>query len=228
MENEVYENEGLENESISDGYVLTDDVSSSESLVESTEDLDSSNSLDFPDDYLDKQTFNDGVSDILSALEETEEEIIVDELPVVYASSADSISFSSVSFQCDGVSVYFPSTYAEDVFVKDGMLVNLGSNYTLGCVLNDYSVSNYVNSEITIPTYHSATWYQYLAQYGQPYRVVDRYINNYGSLSSSTRESVDLDFSGGNDWAGYGTVNLFLLFIVILLLIREVRTWLTS
>lgn len=220
MENEVYESEGFDNEVETSSP--TDSLPDME-LSESEEGI-----VVFPDDYLDKQTFNDGVSDILSVLQETEEEIIVGELPVLYASTYDSISFSSVRFDCDGVSVYFPSTYADDVFVLDGMLVNLGSNYTLGCVLDDATVSNYVNSEITVPTYHSATWYQYLAQYGQPYRVVDRYLSNYGSLTSSTRDSVDLDFSGGNDWAGYGTVKMFLFFIVILLLLREVRSWLTS
>ena len=185
-------------------------------------------SVSFPDDYLDKQTFNEGVDQILTAMEETEEDIVVGELSSFYTSGDVDTSYSAVVFECNGVHVYFPSSYAEDVSVIDGMLVNYGANYTLGALLDSYSVSNYVNSEITVPTYHSATWYQYLAQYGQPYRVVDRYINSYGSLSSSTRESVDLEFSGGNDWAGYGAVKLFLFFIVILLLIREVRTWLTS
>lgn len=202
--------------------------SSSDSLLDVESSQSEEGILDFPDDYLDKQTFNEGVDQILTAMEETEEEVVVGELPSFYASGDIDTSYSAVVFECNGVQVYFPSSYADDVSVIDGMLVNYGANYTLGALLDSYSVSNYVNSEITVPTYHSATWYQYLAQYGQPYRVVDRYINNYGSLSSSTRESVDLEFSGGNDWAGYGAVKLFLFFIVILLLIREVRTWLTS
>lgn len=230
MPDEILESEGLENETdsvgiVSDG-VLSDSVPTVENTVESAEDIDSSNTVDFPSDYLDKQTFNDGVVSILEAMEETEEEIFVSGIPSYFALSEEDYSYNSVVFDCNGVLVYFPSGYAEDVTVKDGMLVNYGANYTLGCVLDSASVSNYLNSEITVPTYHSATWYQYLAQYGQPYRVVDRYINSYGSLSSSTRESVDLEFSGGNDWAGFGLTHIMFLLVCVFLGIRAVISWL--
>ena len=230
MPDEILESEGMEDETISvdtvPDSVFSDSDSTLENTVESTEDFDGTDSIDFPSDYLDKQTFNDGVSQILTAMEETEEEIFVSGVPSYFAIGDSNITYNSVVFDCNGVSVYFPSEYAEDVTVIDGMLVNLGSNYTLGAVLGNSSVSNYVNSEITVPTYHSATWYQYLAQYGQPYRVVDRYINNYGSLSSSTRESVDLEFSGGNDWAGFGFVEIMLLVVGVLLAIKAVNSWL--
>lgn len=143
-----------------------------------------------------------------------------------FAVGSDELPWNAVVFFCEGEEILFPMDYAGDVYVQDGELINTSSNYTFGVVLRDSGLNNYVSSEVTVPTYHSSTWYQYLYTYGQPYRVVDRYISNYGSYSSSTRETVDLEFSGGNDWAGFGYELLFLFVILILLVMREVRNWL--
>lgn len=134
-----------------------------------------------------------------------------------YFSVVSDLPDYAVIYECNGVEVVFPTSYAEQVFVSDGMLVNLGSNYTAGLQIDGYNVSNYLSSEITIPTYHSSTWYQYLQTYGQPYRIVDRYVNNYGSISSSTRESVFVEWSGGNPWEGF-TFDRIAMFIIIAIL----------
>ena len=146
-----------------------------------------------------------------------------------YALGDADLPYNAVTFTCEGKEIVFPSDYSDDCFVQDGMLVNLGANYTFGVVLTDSGLSRYVASEVTVPTYHSSTWYQYMATYGQPYRVVDRYFNTTNNnLSSSTRSAVDLEFSGGNDWSGFGTGTMIAFVILILVLLREVRTWLTS
>lgn len=226
-ENEILESESVDETSSLDS--VSDNVSNNvdtsvQNSVESTEDYAGSDSVDFPDDYLDVQTFNDGVDRILDAVEETEEVVNVNYAVSTMALSDPDIPYNAVTFDCDGIPIYFPSNYAEDVSVIDGELLNFGSNYTFGIVLDDSGLSNYVSSEITVPTYHSATWYQYQASYGQPYRIVDRYINDYGSLSSSTRDFVSLEFSGGNDWAGWSYGLIFAIICVFLLIFREVRS----
>lgn len=225
-ESESVIDEGISVGDVSDS-VLSESAVSDENTMESAQNNDGSYTVDFPSDYLDKQTFNDGVDEILTALEETEEVVYVNSQHSTFALGSVELPYDAVTFECEGKEIVFPSGYADDVSVVDGMLVNLGANYTFGVEFDIAPVSNYIASEVTVPTYHSSTWYQYLATYGQPYRVVDRYISNYGSLSSSTRESVDLEFSGGNDWAGYGTSVIIGGIILWLLLMREVRTWLT-
>lgn len=163
----------------------------------------------------------------ISPVSDTEEELIAYADSVSYIASSN-FPYNAVFFECDGVPIVFPSSYADDVSVNSGELINVGASYTFGVELPSSGVSNYVVSEVTVPTYHSATWYQYLHNYGQPYRVVDRYISSSGSYSSYTRQDLSLEFSGGNDWAGFSVRWLLVLFVVVLLIIREVRTWLTS
>lgn len=164
--------------------------------------------------------FTNGVNDIVNAIQpdEVTNEVYRDS-GMGYAIGDVELPEYAVSYEVNGVSIYFPTEYAEDIFVIDGMLVNLGANYTAGAVLSGSGVSNYLSSEITIPTYHSSTWYQYMQNYGQPYRIVDRYYNNYGSIGSSTRESVDLEFSGSRGWHGFTFANAMLLIIGITLFI---------
>lgn len=156
---------------------------------------------------------------------EAEEELSV--VPLAYADTVDGlVSYDAVSFECNGSVFYFPSDYADDLHLVDGQLVNLGASYTFGAVVSGYSASNYIVSEVTVPTYHSSTWYQYLNTYGQPYRVVDRYRNNYGNYSSETRQAVSLSFTGGNDWAGFSTQTLLLfgIFIAAIVLVAFRRS----
>lgn len=171
-------------------------------------------------DVLSNANFNDGVSAIVNAVnpDDVQDEVYRDS-GSMYALSDVELPEYVVSYQVNGYDIYFPTEYAEDILVVDGMLVNLGANYTVGTQLDGYSVSNYLSSEITIPTYHSATWYQYLQNYGQPYRIVDRYVNSYGSIASSTRDSVILEFSGSQGWHGFTFSNVALLLIVIILFI---------
>lgn len=188
--------------------------------------------IHFPDDYLDIATYREGVEELISEIallipEEPEEELLSD-VPVGYAAADPELPYDAVFFTVEGRTLLFPASYADDVHVLDGQLVNLGSSYTAGVVLPSAPVSNYIVSEITFPTYHSSTWYQYLNTYGQPYRVVDRYRSSGNSYSSYTRPSVSLSFSGGNDWAGFGIEKIFLFIIIVILVIREVIKWLTS
>lgn len=209
------------------GGVLVDVPGSQETPVESqTDPAGSDTVIEFPDDYLDVDTFVAGVDQILTAIE-GEEEMYTGSGVAAIADGAVDLPWNALVFTCDGQEILFPSEYAQEVFVDDGELVNIGSSYTFGVVLGDSGLSNYVSSEVTVPTFHSSTWYQYLYNYGQPYRIVDRYVNNYGSYSSNTRTSVDLEFSGGNDWGGFNYGWLFLLIIVALIILREVRTWLS-
>lgn len=169
-------------------------------------------------DVLSNANFNDGVSAIVNAVnpDDVQNEVYRDS-GSMYALSDVELPEYVVKYQVNGYDIYFPTEYSEDILVVDGMLVNLGANYTVGTQLDGYSVSNYLSSEITIPTYHSATWYQYQQNYGQPYRIVDRYVNNYGSIASSTRDSVRLEFSGSQGWHGFTFSNIALLLIVIIL-----------
>ena len=207
--------------------VLGDVSGTEETPVESETDSVSSDTVSgFPDDYLDTATFNVGVDQILTAIE-GEEELYTGSGVAAIADGDVELPWNAVVFICEGQEILFPSEYAQEVYVEDGQLINVGSSYTFGIVLGDSGLSNYVSSEITVPTYHSSTWYQYLYNYGQPYRIVDRYVSSNGYYSSSTRTSVDLEFSGGNDWAGWNYGLLIGLVILLYLTLREVRTWLT-
>ena len=109
---------------------LLDHVSdSSEAPVESTEDIVGSDPVELPNDYLDVQTFQEGVETILSALEPTEE--VGDYVGEVYALPADPLSLKLP----DNYNVYylgdkqlaFPADSADDLLLLDGYLVNVGS-----------------------------------------------------------------------------------------------------
>ena len=171
-----------------------------------------------PEDVLTNETYLNGINELVSTIDP---DSVHEEVPYVdygsFYNLGSDLPDYAVVYQCNGVDIVFPTSYADDIIINDGMLINLGSNYTAGLQIGGYSVSNYLSSELTIPTYHSATWYQYLQSYGQPYRIVDRYVNNYGSISSSTRESVSVEWSGGNPWQGF-TFDRIAIYLILLLL----------
>lgn len=182
--------------------------------------------IEFPEDLLTNETYLNGIDNLVNKIDpdSVNEEVYYVDRGSFYSVAGDLPDYAVV-YQCNGIDVVFPTNYAEQIYISDGMLVNLGSNYTAGLQIDGYSVSNYLSSEITIPTYHSSTWYQYLQSYGQPYRIVDRYVNNYGSISSSTRDSVSLEWSGGNPWQGFTfdriAIYLILLILAIMLIFRK-------
>lgn len=204
-----------------DGVISTEETletdAASESVIAVTE-----VEVEFPEDYLDTETYLNGVDMLLEAIDPEsvpEDEAFYVDSPALYALDGSGLPDYAVIYQADGVDVIFPTSYAEQILIQDGLLINLGSSYTAGVQLSGYSVDNYLSSEITIPTYHSSTWYQYLQTYGQPYRVVDRYVNSYGNISSSTRSSVSLTWSGGNPWEGFTFEKVGLFIIIAILLI---------
>lgn len=182
--------------------------------------------IEFPEDLLTNETYLNGIDNLVNKIDpdSVNEEVYYVDRGSFYSIAGDLPDYAVV-YQCNGIDVVFPTNYAEQIYISDGMLVNLGSNYTAGLQIDGYSVSNYLSSEITIPTYHSSTWYQYLQSYGQPYRIVDRYVNNYGSISSSTRNSVSVEWSGGNPWQGFTfdriAIYLILLILAIMLIFRK-------
>lgn len=186
---------------------------------ESTEVMLEDNNTQLPDDLLTNEIYMNGISQLVNTIddESVHEEIQYVDRGTFYNLGSDLPDYAVV-YECNGVEVIFPTDYAENIIISDGMLVNLGDSYTAGLQLDGYSVDNYLSSELTIPTYHSATWYQYLQSYGQPYRIVDRYVNNYGSISSSTRSSVSVEWSGGNPWEGF-TFDRAAMFIIIAVLL---------
>lgn len=137
---------------------------------------------------VDSLTINvsEGVS-ITGLFPEEEEEFF----PVVYASSnalALTVPDNHVVFEMAGQQLVFPSSYVDDLVLIDGYLVNFGSPVTIAVNLQGTaSVSNYIISQVTFPTYGSADYITYVTSYGSPYRIVDRYRNTSGSISSYTR-----------------------------------------
>lgn len=180
-----------------------------------------------PDDILTNETYLNGVGYLAEAIDplSVRDEVVYTDSPVMYAADGIDLPDYAVVYEVDDVQVVFPTSYADNILVVDGLLINLGDSYTAGAQISGYSVSNYLSSEITIPTYHSSTWYQYLQSYGQPYRIVDRYVNTNGYISSSTRASVDLFWSGGNSWEGFtfDRIALFMIigFLAFMLLFRK-------
>lgn len=195
-----------------DPIVFTDENEIPEDVYELNSDI------VLPKDLLTNEVYSSGIDELVNVIDpySVNDEVVYVDYGTFFNVGTDLPDYAVV-YECNGVEVVFPTDYAEQVFVSDGILVNLGSNYTAGLQLDGYNVSNYLSSEITIPTYHSATWYQYLQSYGQPYRIVDRYVNNYGSISSSTRESVFVEWSGGNPWEGF-TFDRIAMFIIIAIL----------
>lgn len=176
------------------------------------------NDSELPEDVLTNEIYMQGINQLIDTIDpySVNDEVYYVDRGGIY-NLRNNLPDYSVVYSCNGVEVVFPTDYSENIIVSDGMLINLGSNYTVGLQIDGYNVSNYLSSEITIPTYHSATWYQYMQTYGQPYRIVDRYVNNYGSISSSTRDSVNVEWSGGNPWAGF-TFDRIALFGIIAIL----------
>lgn len=172
-----------------------------------------------PDDILTNDIYMQGVTELVNKIdsESVNDEVYYVDRGSFFALGDLELPDYAVVYQCQGVDVVFPTDYAENIIIADGLLINLGSNYTAGAQIDGYDVSNYLSSEITIPTYHSSTWYQYLQTYGQPYRIVDRYVNNNGYISSSTRSSVAVEWSGGNPWEGFNFSKAS-MFIVICIL----------
>lgn len=182
--------------------------------------------VDFPDDYLDTATFNEGVESILAVVTPPPEE---DEI-AVYAADVRAAApfFPSTAVYLDyaGQQVLFPSDYSDDLYLLGDELYNAGASVTVGMDLRgSTSVSRYVISEVTIPTYNSATYWQYMNTYGRPYRIVDRYISTSGSYTSVTRSSSGaLDFSSSelSSYRGFGRVDLTFFamgFLVLALLL---------
>lgn len=202
--------------------VVMDENIAEELDLEALEDLDTVSGGDaavvIPEDILTNETYLTGVNELINSVDpySVNEEVPFVDYPTVYAADPELPDYAVV-YECDGVQVVFPTSYADDIIVSDGMLINLGSNYTAGALISGAEVDNYLSSEITIPTYHSSTWYQYLQTYGQPYRIVDRYVNQYGNISSSTRQSVAVEWSGGNTWEGF-TFDKAALFLILALL----------
>lgn len=177
----------------------------------------SSNVIYMDEDILTNETFLDGINQLIDTIDplSVNEEVIFQDYPSIFFNRLDLPDYS-VIYEVNGYEVVFPTSYADNVCVRDGMLVNLGDSYVAGVKMDGYSVNNYLSSEITIPTFHSSTWYQYLQTYGQPYRIVDRYVNTNGNISSTTRASVNVEWSGGNLWEGF-TFNRISIFIILIL-----------
>ena len=175
--------------------------------------------IEFPEDLLTNETYINGINELSSKVDplSVQDEVYYIDSPAMYAAGGMELPDHAVVYQANGIDVVFPTDYADNISVVDGLLINLDSSYTAGAQIDGYSVNNYLSSEITIPTYHSATWYQYLQSYGQPYRIVDRYVNNNGYISSSTRDNVSLEWSGGNPWEGF-TFDRTVLFIIMALI----------
>lgn len=175
--------------------------------------------IEFPEDLLTNETYINGINELSSKVDplSVQDEVYYIDSPAMYAAGGLELPDHAVVYQANGIDVVFPTDYADNISVVDGLLINLDSSYTAGAQIDGYSVNNYLSSEITIPTYHSATWYQYLQSYGQPYRIVDRYVNNNGYISSSTRDNVSLEWSGGNPWEGF-TFDRTVLFIIMALI----------
>lgn len=198
-------------------YISESSEPDSTDSTESTE-LDQEEII-LPVDMLTNETYLNGVDSLVNVIDplSVNDEVLYVDNPALYAAGDLELPDYAVVYEVQGVEVVFPTSYADNIIIADGLLINLGNTYTAGAKIDGSSVSNYLSSEITIPTYHSSTWYQYLQTYGQPYRVVDRYVNNNGYISSSTRDSVSLEWSGGNPWEGF-TFDRIALFMILALI----------
>ena len=191
--------------------------------------------VSFPDDYLDVDTFNEGIDAIMAALEPEEE--YVEYNAAAYA-SRNPLSLVVP----DNYNVYylgdrqmvFPSSYTDDLLIQDGYLINFGSAVTINVDLEDSAnLNNYVISQVTIPTFNSSDYFTYITNYGQPYRIVDRYYDN-NSLRSYTRTSsaaITAEVISKPDWAGFSGDRMygyiFGIVVIILLLWGRLRWKLT-
>lgn len=153
---------------------------------------------------------------------QTEEAIVAHVDSLALDSSGLPYSACTVSFA--GGEATFPSSRSEDLYIVGRYLYNTGDPVTVGIDLqSSSSTSNYVISEVTFPTYNSSAFYQYNVQYGAPYRIVDRYVDNYGRYSSLTRDSSTiLDFTDAHIAAfrGFGgfDISIFIILLIVLFL----------
>lgn len=234
LENDLVEtSDQMESESTD---ILGDIPDSQEDPVESTEDIMGTDPVVLPDDYLDVQTFQEGVETILTALEPTEE--IGDYVGEMFAAIADPLSLILPDnynvFYLGDKQLAFPSDTADDLLLVDGYLVNVGNAITINVDLSDSSsVSNYVISQVTFPTFNSSDYFTYVSNYGEPYRIVDRYYEN-SYLRSYTRTSsaaITAETISRPDWAGFSGDRMygfiFAIVVIILLLWGRLRWKLT-
>lgn len=233
MENENETTVSVDTESDS---VLDNTANTEETEVESTEDPVGTDPVTLPDDYLDVQTYQEGVDTILAALEDEEE--TGEYVGEAYALSADPLSLTIPDnynvFYLGDRQLSFPNDTADDLLLIDGYLVNLGSALTVNVDLSDStSVNGYVISQVTFPTFQSTDYFSYISNYGEPYRIVDRYYDS-GYLRSYTRSSSSAmtaevitqpDWSGFNGDRMYGYI--FGIVVIVLILWRGLRWKLT-
>lgn len=233
MENLEYETSAeMEPESNS---VLDNLSDPQETPVESTEDFMGSDPVTLPDDYLDVETFQEGIETILGALEPTEEVILYN---AGTFASRDPLNITVPDnynvFYLGDRQMVFPSSTVDDLLIQDGYLINMGSSITINLDLEDSAnVNNYVISQLTIPTFNSSDYFTYVSNYGQPYRIVDRYYEN-NTLRSYTRTSsaaITAEVITRPDWSGFAGDRMygyiFGIVVIILLLWRGLRWKLT-
>ena len=120
-----------------------------------TEVMSEYNSEQLPDNILTNDVYMDGIDQLVNTIDpySVNGDVLYVDHGTFFNVGTDLPDYA-VIYECNGVEVVFPTDYAEQVFIRDGILVNLGSNYTAGLLLDGYSVNNYLSSEITIPTYH--------------------------------------------------------------------------
>lgn len=218
-------------DSVSDNSDYTEEIP-----VETSPDPDGSDPVTLPDDYLDVQTFQEGVETILTALEPTEDE--GDYVGEMYAVSANPLFLDIPDnynvFYLGDRQLVFPNDSADDLLLVDGYLVNLGGALTINVDLEDSAnVSGYVISQVTFPTFNSSDYFTYITNYGEPYRIVDRYYEN-SYLRSYTRTSsaaITAETISRPDWSGFSGDRMygyiFGIVLIILLLWRSLRWKLT-
>lgn len=233
--------ESLENETTvalepESDSVLDNIPDSTETALESAQDPVGSDPVILPDDYLDVVTFQEGVATILNALEPTEE--VGDYVGEAYALPADPLDLVLPDnynvFYLGDKQLAFPSDASDDLLLVDGYLVNLGNALTINVDLSDSaSVSGYVISQVTFPTFNSSDYFTYVTNYGEPYRIVDRYYEN-SYLRSYTRTSsaaMTSETISRPDWAGFSGDRMygyiFCIVMIVLLLWRSLRWKLT-
>lgn len=204
-----------------DSAELTGDNTDSDSITSDPVIVD----VQFPDDYISKDVFNSGIQQILDAVSpEVEEDEIV--LRGVNNRVSSDWPDTAVYLRYNDQTILFPSRYADDLYLRDNELYNTGDSVTVGFNLDSStSVSNYVISEVTIPTYNSSAYWQYLNVYGRPYRIVDRYINYNNNYTSSTRSSsTALDFSDSilSDYRGFNNQSFIYIGLLLVLAVTAI------
>lgn len=152
----------------------------------------------------------------------------------VYAAGGNPLSLlipdNRVLYYLGETQLVFPSSYADELSLVDGFLVNFASAVTISVDLSDTaSVNNYLVSQVTFPTYGSSDYITYISSYGSPYRIVDRYrdgstIRSYTRTSSQVMTAQDITQPPwyafyGDRMYGY----LFAIVVILLLLWGRLR-----